>query len=237
MKGKASGTVTHFKEALRLNPSLDSARNGLKEALKSKVAPYRWLLQYNFWITNKSKNARWIIPISIFVAVRIFAGASSTGGDNWKIIGGVVLGLYILLVLTSWVINPLANFFLLFDRDGKYAVSNNEKWNAVSFMSAIGLGLILIVCSFVIASQTPTYPGIFTGGLIIMSMSIPLGHMKYPWAYKNSNFLQWYSMALVIVGFLTAVFCIPGNESLPAFTAVYLLGFAAYMWIHAFAHR
>ncbi|HTE24409.1 tetratricopeptide repeat protein [Flavitalea sp.] len=236
-KGKHRDAVDHFKEALRLNPTLESARTGLKEALKSKVAPYRWLLKYNFWITNKSKNARWIVPISVFVAVRIFAGASSTGNGNWKIVGGIVLGLYLLLVITSWVINPLANFFLLFDKDGKYAVSNNEKWNALSFTGAIVLGLMVVIASIFMTSQNDQSNGLLTAGLILMSVAIPLGHMRYPWKFKGSNFLQWYSMALVITGFITAIFCSFSNESLPAFAAVYLLGFAAYMWVHAFSRR
>jgi Tfp pilus assembly protein PilF len=236
-KGKHRDAIGHFKEALRLNPDLESARAGLKEALKSKVAPYRWLLKYNFWITNKSKNARWILPISIFVAVRVFAGASAAGSNNWKILGGVVLGLYLVLVATSWVINPLANFFLLFDRDGKYAVSYNERWNALSFTAAICLGLLFVIASFVIGSEQGYRPGVLTTGFIIMSLAIPLGHMRFPWKIKGSNFLQWYSMSLVVIGLVTAAMCCITPIDLPAFAVVYLIGFAAYMWVHAFSKR
>ena len=192
-------------------------------------------MKYNFWITNKSKNARWIVPISIFVAVRIFAGASSTGNSNWKIVGGIVLGLYLLLVITSWVINPLANFFLLFDKDGKYAVSHNEKWNALSFTGAIALGLMVVIASIFLTSQNEQSNGLLSAGLILMSVAIRLGHMKFPWKIKGSKFLQWYSMALVVTGFITAIFCSFSHETLPAFASVYLLGFAAYMWVHAFS--
>ena len=56
-KGKHKDAATHFREALRINPSSESAREGLKEALKSKIAPYRWILQYSFWINNKGKKS------------------------------------------------------------------------------------------------------------------------------------------------------------------------------------
>ena len=236
-KGRHREAVTHFKEALRLNPELDSARTGLKEALKSKVAPYRWLLKYNFWITNKSKNARWILPISIFVAVRIFAGASAAGNGHWKILGGIVLGLYLLLVATSWVINPLANFFLLFDKDGKYAVTRSERWNALSFSGAIVTGLVVLIISAIMGGKNQYQGGFITAALILMSMAIPLGHMKFPWNFRKANFLQWYSITLVVVGALTAFCCFFSRETFPAYAAVYVLGFAAYMWVHAFSRR
>jgi tetratricopeptide (TPR) repeat protein len=236
-KGRHHEAVNHFKEALRLNPSLESARNGLKEALKSRVAPYRWLLKYSFWVTNKSKNARWIIPITIFVIVRLFAGASAAGSENWKTLGGIVLGLYLIFVATSWVINPLANFFLLFDSDGRYAVTENERWNALSFTGAVVTGLIIVLISVALPAENPYSGGLLTGGLILMSLAIPLGHMRFPWRRRGASFLQWYSMGLVVIGLITSVCCLFTPETLPAFTAVYLVGFAVYMWVHAFARR
>jgi tetratricopeptide (TPR) repeat protein len=236
-KGKHRDAVMHFKEALRLNPQLESARTGLKEALKSKVAPYRWLLQYNFWITNKSKNARWIIPIAIFIGVRIFAGASSAAGSNWKLLGGIVAGLYLLLVATSWIINPLANFFLLFDKDGKYAVSYNEKWNALSFTFAALAGLTIVIISAFLPDTNKYANGLLVSGLIIMSVAIPLGHMKFPWKIRGENFLQWYSMCLVVAGFVAALSTVSTTDDLSVFAAIYLVGFAAYMWVHAFSNR
>jgi Tfp pilus assembly protein PilF len=47
-KGRHKEATKHFLEALRIEPDYSSARSGLKEALKSKVPPYRWLLQYSF---------------------------------------------------------------------------------------------------------------------------------------------------------------------------------------------
>lgn len=236
-KGKHREAVTHFKEALRLNPQLEYARSGLKEALKSRVAPYRWLLQYNFWVTNKSKNARWIIPIALFIGVRLFAGASAAGGAGWKILGGVVLGLYLLFVATSWIINPLANFFLLFDKDGKYAVTNNEKWNAISFTTAIAAGLLLVIVSLLLPEPVAAGAGVLAGGLIVLSLAIPLGHMQFPWNLRGRNFLQWYSICLVVVGALTALFCCFSTDPFPPYAVVYVVAFVAYMWVHAFAKR
>ncbi|RYG05143.1 MAG: tetratricopeptide repeat protein [Chitinophagaceae bacterium] len=236
-KGKHREATMHFREALRLDPTMDSARSGLKEALKSRVAPYRWLLQYNYWITNKSRQARWAIPIALLIAVRIFDSASSAAGSQWKIVGGVVIGLYLLFVATSWIINPLANFFLLFDKDGKYAITSNERWNAITFTVAIGSGLIICLASLFPGGFNNPNEGLLAAGLIIMSVSIPLGHMRFPWALKGSNFLQIYSMLLVCLSIIAAAVSVFIEGELGVMGAVYFVAFAAFMWVHAFSRR
>ena len=112
-KGKNKIAATHFKETLRINPNNTNARRGLKEALKSKIAPYRWLLQYSFWINNKGKKARWIFPLALYFLVRVSSSALEYSTATQSL-GTLLIGLYILFVLTTWLINPLANFFLLF---------------------------------------------------------------------------------------------------------------------------
>lgn len=70
-KGRHKEAAHHFREALRIHPNLEGAQSGLKQALKSRIPPYRWLLQYSFWISNKGKNLQWILPFVLFALVRI----------------------------------------------------------------------------------------------------------------------------------------------------------------------
>ncbi|RYY28637.1 MAG: tetratricopeptide repeat protein [Chitinophagaceae bacterium] len=236
-KGNHRKAVDHFREALRLRPDLDSARNGFKEALKSKVAPYRWLLQYSFWITNKSKNLRWIIPIAVFIGVRLFAGASTMQGGNWKIAGVVLVVLYLALVATSWVIYPLANFFLLFDKDGKYALSAAEKWNARLFMSALLTGLVLMLMQLIPSFDDETNAALFIAALVFMTLSIPLGHMSFPLQLKGNTLRQWYSQCLVVLGVLTLVTVAIGGEAAQVLSTIYFVAFAVFLWVHALSDR
>ena len=48
-RGNHNEAAKHFREALRIDPMRQNAKSGLKEALKSKIPPYKWLLQYSFW--------------------------------------------------------------------------------------------------------------------------------------------------------------------------------------------
>lgn len=236
-KGNFRDSAKHFKEALRINPDLENARTGLKEALKSKLPPYKWLLQYSFWVNNKGKKARWIIPLSVFFGVRLLAGASSAGGTGWQIMGGIVLVLYFLFVATSWIINPLANFFLLYDRDGKYALTQSEKWNARLFMTAIVTGIIIAGLGFIL-SQGGNFKTLIIGsGCIAMSLALPLGHMAYPINLKNNSFSQWASIVLLLTGFIAVTAGLLSLSFAYTFFYVYLLIFILFMWITAFSNR
>ncbi|MBS1577225.1 MAG: tetratricopeptide repeat protein, partial [Bacteroidetes bacterium] len=177
-KGKHKDAANHFREALRIDPDYQNAKTGLKEALKSKIAPYRWLLQYSFWLRNKGKQFRWIFILGIFFGVRIIMalGKENSGFEN---LGLFVGGLYLLFAAASWIINPLANTFLLMDKEGKYALTNSERWNAISFMICVVAGIAIIVLGNFIADKN-WGENLLIAGLVVLSLCIPLGHMRFP---------------------------------------------------------
>lgn len=236
-KGMHRNAMEHFSEALRINPNQGSARAGLKESLKSRIPPYRWLLQYSFWINNKGKQARWIIPVGLYLIVRILIAYTSSGKEDPGIYSGVLVGLYIAFVMTSWIINPLANFFLLFHPVGKHALTNKEKWNAILLITAFAIGLGLLCIGLLqkngINEMSPTT----IAALITLSLSIPLGHMQFPLSLKDNSRLQWYSMALVLAGIAALLLAFADKAvSLPV-TMVYGLGFVIYTWLQVFSKK
>ena len=230
-KGRHKEAAAHFREALRLHPNLEGAREGLKQALKSKIPPYKWLLQYSFWINNKGKNARWAIPLGIYFGVQAINRLSRTGGENLATIGLIVGALYLLFVITSWVINPLANFFLLFHKDGKYALSNREKVNAVCLIIALLSGLALVVTGFLLPGGSEP---VMLAGLVTMSLGLPLGHMDFPLRLKGNHAVQWFSMALVAFGLVAIAFSLTGSTAAMTLLYAYLIGFIIYTWASVF---
>jgi len=230
-KGRHKESAAHFREALRLHPNLEGAREGLKQALKSKIPPYKWLLQYSFWINNKGKVARWAIPLGIYLGVQVISRLSEKGGGNIAAVGLGVAALYILFVITSWVINPLANFFLLFHKDGKYALSSREKVNAVSLISALVAGLTLVITGLLLPGSPEN---ILLAGLVAMSMGLPLGHMSFPWRLKGNSPVQWFSMALVLFGLTTTAVSLIGLPAASVILPTYIIAFVLYTWASVF---
>jgi tetratricopeptide (TPR) repeat protein len=234
-KGRYKEATEHFKEALRINPNLPGAKAGLKEALKSKIPPYKWLLQYSFWINNKGKKARWVFPLALFAIVRFIDLSSLNASREWKIAGGAIIALYLLFVATTWIINPLANFFLLFDKNGKYALANSERWSAILMISALLPGIAIILLSLGMEEQQGT--NLLFVGILILSLALPLGHMKYPIRLKGNNLIQWYSMALVAAALIFTVLIFiftPIRENL---LIAYAVGFVGYSWASLFSSK
>jgi tetratricopeptide (TPR) repeat protein len=207
-KGRHKEAQKHFLEALRLYPELESARVGLKESLKSKIAPYRWLLQYSFWVSNRGKKLQVALPIILYIAFRlliaIFSNFQGTAALGW-----VLAAVYLLFVVVSWSINSVANFFLLFHPLGKYALTVTERWTAITVVSALITGLILLsLASFTgIATGTAYDGGLFIAGLVCVSLALPLSEMQYPLRLKGKGWRTWAAAVLVGLGILSlAVF-------------------------------
>jgi len=230
-KGRHKKAMGHFLEALRIHPNYDSARSGLKEALKSKVPPYRWLLQYSFWIQNKGKKWQTFLPIALYIVFRILIYISSEANQGSLV--WLLGGLYILLVVTSWTINSIANFFLLFNRVGKYALTVSEKWTAITSVAALVSGLVLVGVSLALPTATNSAysESLLIGGVVLLSLALPLSALQYPLNLRSiSGWRKWFPFLLVLTGItgLLALLVLP-----PVAMTIFIgygLAFLVYNW-------
>lgn len=228
-KGRHKEAAYHFREALRLHPNLENAQAGLKQALKSKIPPYRWLLQYSFWISNKGKNLQWILPIGLFVLVRVVIGALGKDSQLSTAVM-VVMAAYFLFVLTSWVINPIANFTLLFNKDGKFALTNSEKWSAISSVSALAVGIFLLLLSFSLIDNSAINPSLIIPGLVCFSLALPLSNMQFPITFKTKRGGSFVSLLLVVLGLVSMIMLLVSKEAATFFLVIYFIFFIGYNW-------
>lgn len=234
-KGKHKLAAHHFREALRIDPTMHTAKEGLKEALKSKIPPYKWLLQYSFWIHNKGKNARWIIPIGLYLAVKL-SSAAFRQSSGMEYIAGIIVGAYLLFVITSWLINPIANFFLLFHKDGKYALDTSEKYTALTVMATLLLGVACIVLSFTLplAKESDWATALIVAAFAFWGSSVPLGKLEYPLSFNAYGNRNRFLLILAALGLGTALLSF---VYLPAATltgVVFLVLFVIDNWLGVF---
>lgn len=230
-RGKHKDAAMHFREALRINPVMQNAQSGLKEALKSKIPPYKWLLQYAFWVNNQGKRLKMVMPILLYIIFRvlitIFSQSSSTAALVW-----VVAGLYLLFVIGSWTMNSIANFFLLFHPDGKYALTPTEKWSSISVVTAILSGfLILGLALFTpVTSGTVYDDSFFAAGLVSLSLALPLGEIDYPIRIGKTRKRNIFSLLLIAIGILSLLTCAFFPAQALIIMAVYGAAFIIYNW-------
>jgi tetratricopeptide (TPR) repeat protein len=139
--------MEHFREALRLDPEMDWARQGIVEALKSRNVIYRWMLAYFLWMSTLSGRAQWGIIIGALVLSRVLRGMAGAMPDLAPYIW-VVLVLYYIFAVLTWIAGPLFNLLLRLNRFGRLALSREEtiasNWvGACLLMSLAGLVSLL----------------------------------------------------------------------------------------------
>lgn len=233
-KGKQKEATVHFREALRLNPNAEAARAGLKQSLKANIPPYKWLLQYSFWINNKSKNARWMIPIGLYLGINLVDYLSKYASPGLALAAKILVGLYILVALASWFINPLANIFLFFHKDGKHALTSSEKWSSVLTTTALVSGLALII--YHLATQSGDESVYSIGGILALSLALPLSIVEFPIRLRDQVIAQYYAMGLLLMGLTWIGLTFAGVLNSTLFWT-YVIAVVAFTWVVPFTRK
>jgi len=129
----------HFREALRLDPDFDYAREGLLTSFRARSPLYRAYLKYTFAMARLNRGARWAVILGLYFGVKVAR----------YLPGGVIfVALYFLFVLWVWVARPVGNTLLLFDRFARYALRRSEKIEAAVVTGCLATGLSSIILSF-----------------------------------------------------------------------------------------
>jgi Tfp pilus assembly protein PilF len=134
----------HFREALRLNPELEYARQGMLEALKARNPLYRGMLAYFLWMGRQSGHMQAVFIIGTFFGlrfVRTFAGQNPRWGP---VLWPLVVAFYIFIYL-SWTAGPMFNLLLRLDRFGRLVLSRDERTATNWFGACVALAVAGLV--------------------------------------------------------------------------------------------
>ncbi|MGN6616508.1 MAG: tetratricopeptide repeat protein [Ilyomonas sp.] len=226
-KGKHKDARKHFREALRINPNNSRARQGYKESLKSNLPPYRWMLMFSLWLSSKSKKVKWATIIVIWLVVRLLSGASDAAG--FSLLAYILVGLYLLFVIFSWVGTSLANLMLLFNAEGKFVLTSNEK----KIAAAVGFTLLTAILVAVFGSYLPTVKddNYLFSSLIILTLLLPLSRMENYTMLRLKKVWFIYTIVLLVLGCAASVaLLLTGNEAVIQCAFIYLAALAIYTW-------
>ena len=227
-RGDQKKAAHHFREALRNDPNYESARLGLKESLKSNFTPYKLVLQFSRWMSEKGKNFQWVFYISIYVIFRILRGfAAANAGLRPFLLPLVVF--YFVFIFFTWIANPIANFFLLFHKDGKYSLTKSETTISISTIVLLVSGISLGCYVFYFFKEPPAellYPAI-----ILATMSIPLGKIELPINLKSGSIKVWYPAGQVFLG-IVAILVVFANPEIGTLLAlIYGIALLIFTWV------
>ncbi|HKA57770.1 MAG TPA: tetratricopeptide repeat protein [Gemmatimonadales bacterium] len=193
-RGNPAGALESFREALRLDPTLETAREGTVEALKARHAIYRVLLKYFTWMGKLSRRDQWVVLVGGYFAVR---GLRSVAAENsalapilWPLIGA-----YVLFALMTWIGPAVFDTTLRFNRFGRLALSDEERLQSTLVSSALLFAAAATIV-FLVTGAATAAAGIFTSLLV----SIPIAATFRTQRGWPRTAMMWYTIGLAVLG-------------------------------------
>ncbi|MCA1745961.1 MAG: tetratricopeptide repeat protein, partial [Bacteroidales bacterium] len=137
-KGDHKKSLEHFKEALKKDPTFEYAQAGMLEALKAANPIYRLFLKYAFWMGNLTSRYQWGVIIGFYIVIRVLNAVARNNEGLQPYLTPIVIGLA-LIAFSTWVIAPISNLFLRFNKYGQLLLDKKEKLSSNYVAASFGL--------------------------------------------------------------------------------------------------
>jgi len=192
--GQHKQALIHFREALRIDPELDWARQGMIEALKARNPIYRVMLKYFLFMSRLGRGAQWGIVIGGYVLYRVLLALQEQNPAVRPYVIPLLI-LYVVFAVMTWIASPLFNLMLRLSRFGKHILSRDQRIGA-NFVGAVLLGAVVCgVGGFLMAS-----PAGLLAGLVLLALVVPMSAVFRLPAGSPRNFMGLYTAGLAVVG-------------------------------------
>jgi tetratricopeptide (TPR) repeat protein len=195
-RGQHRDAEMHFREALRLDPEFESAREGLLNSFRARSPIYRAYLRYLFAMQRLTPMSRWGVIVGLYLGARI--GSRFQGG-----VGMGIMALYFMFVLWVWVAKPFGNLMLLADRFARHALRRNEKIEAAVVGGGLILGIVLLGTGLALDSDP-----VLTVGIGLLAMSFPFA-LTFTNESKLGTIVFGSIGAVVVLGTILTLVSIP----------------------------
>ena len=215
----------HFREALRLQPELEYAREGMLEALKARNPIYRGMLAYFLWMSRQSSKMQWALVLGVFFGSSVIGGLAATNpGQGW--FWWPVLGLFYVFVYLSWTAQPMFNLALRFDRFGRHVLSEDQRTASNWF----GATLFLALASAAWWLFGDSRAGMFAT-LTLAALSICVAS-TFRAQNRNRAILALATTALAVVGIASGFTWMNGDAQTGRSLAnIFRIGFLAFQFL------
>lgn len=155
----------HFREALRLDPESDMAREGLLESFRARSWFYRAYLSYCFFMQRHTEGKQWLIFLGAFAVYQVSRQYLATINPVYS---GVLVAVWLGLVLWVWLAPGIGNFLILLDRSARLALKPAERHQGIAVGGVFALGGLATVIGLVSA-----YYPVLLVGVGMLATTIP----------------------------------------------------------------
>lgn len=223
--GQTELALMHFKEALRLMPGMGYAQHGILEALRARNFIYRVMLRYFLWMSRLSPGARWGVVLGAYFGARLLRMVA-VSWPTLAPIAFILLMLYNLFVLLTWVARPMTDILLRLDKYGRLVLSRDQ-------IHATNVGLILLAGAgmFALAGLYSGDAYFFNAALGTLALVLPVfGTFQAPPGTKRS-LLGGYTVLLGLVGAGSLILNQTGNPLAQTGFTIFFFGWLAFPWV------
>lgn len=212
----------HFREALRLEPNLDYAREGMLQALKARNPVYRGMLAYFLWMSRIGSSLQWAVIAGIWIGTgQVGRLAQAHPQQRW--LWWSILGLLYLFVYLTWTAQPMFNLLLRLNKFGRHVLSPDQRvasnWFGVCLAAAATSAAWWLL-------KDAFYGFILLVGFVILSVCVAATFNRSGRARLK---LGLATLALAAVGVTAVVLGVAGKDELGSqFGLIFAYGFLGF---------
>jgi tetratricopeptide (TPR) repeat protein len=192
--------LEHFREALRLDPQNEWARQGIIEALKARNFIYALMLRYFLFMAKFSRRGQWGIVVGAYIAYQILRAVAAHNPALSPWITPILI-LYGIFVVMTWIASPLFNLLLRLNRFGRMVLSRDQ----IIASNWIGMVILLALLSLVgclVYGLNSMWVGIaLIFGILILPVA---GTFRCP-PGSSRHIMYAYTAAIAVCGFLAVL--------------------------------
>lgn len=224
-EGKSQPALEHFREALRIDPTMVFAQQGIVEAIKARNPVYRWMLAYFLWMARLSNGARWGVILGGYFAARLLRGVARAQ-PAWEPWIQPMILLYLVFVLLTWFAYPFFNLLLRLNRFGWYALSPDQRAASTWF----GVCLLALVCSVVVGFGWEIPESVLIAGFAL-GMALPLVSIYQCDPGWPRRAMTIFTIAMALVGIAVIVMVSLDLTIATPLVTLFVIGFIATPWL------
>lgn len=183
-----------YREALRLDPTLEHARSGLIEAIKGQNPAYALFLRYFLFLTRLRPGVMLAIMIGTVLLRQLLMEVAEQVPAIAIPVMIVFWGL-VAFIISSWIAIPLFNATLLLHPLGRHAISRGERIQS--------LGLLAILAAAAAAAVIWLTGSLAAGiaAMFILALSIPMTKALTPDLTASSRWIcSSIAIAFLLLG-------------------------------------
>ena len=222
-RGGEREAVERFREALRLDPESDAAREGLAEAMKASHPLFRPLFRFFMWQERLSRGAKVAVTFGPLVALWFVDQEAATSGPGLLV--SALIAAWFLFVALTWASVPLANLALRSLSVGRAVLPAEQKRSSSVFLALVAACLLSL--GLTVTVDSGFFGTAFTTGLL----AFPAGSL-HALGPRLRRAAYGVVVALAVAAYVGGALLALGVEEAGAvILLVSFLGAAVMLWV------